>query len=198
MRVLLLAIVLLVPSSLSAATLTFTQAFSQVYDTHFPAEDDTFEPGFQDGHYFGHVDFWLVPPFDLSLGTPQMLFLELHGFLAVDVALDPPGTAQPALAMLNPSNSFLSFVDEGTIAFTNYALDLSALPHLFPIGLYSGDTFVTYPIASTGDVHVQFTGVAVANYIYEPTATAVPEPISLVLLGSGLAAGYVQRMRPRP
>lgn len=197
MRALLAAVLLLLPSSLFAATITFEQPFSLVADRHFPAQNDSFDPGFIDRHYFGTERLWWeVPAFDHSLGTLLVLFARIEGVLDVDFTTTPAFSGIRPLAMLTPGGSRLAFVQEGVIELESH-IGPESLPHLIPIGLDPGDTFFSYPIAFEGHVHVEFSGVASGTYLYDPIVTEVPEPLSLVLVGSGFAAGYHRRRRRR-
>jgi hypothetical protein len=77
--------------------------------------------------------------------------------------------------------------------------------HIFPVEIQPfhwviethADSHAYYDIRASATFDILIEGVARATYLYEPDVTAIPEPLSLLLLGSGLAAGYYQRLRLR-
>ena len=85
----LVAVGLMLPSSLSAATISYEHPFTLQSHEVFPGFPGS--EGIIDRHDFGILmDSWDVPTFDPAFGTSLALFLDLFTTGGITVIVEPP------------------------------------------------------------------------------------------------------------
>lgn len=200
-----------------AATIVYEHAFSASDEQHFPGFDHPSLPGFRDRHYLsGAFDLWTIPTFDFSLGTPEVLLIDVDGVITIAGRVEDLGDEPSAnlfaiasvYSVLGDSNLIgaggggTSRTEPCDFSFESPHFDsgfvypiTASTPPIQAVFAFSPDTFVTYEIAATTTIRHSFSGIARATYIYEPVA--VPEPATMILIGMGLAAGIVRHRMTR-
>lgn len=194
MRALIAAVLLALASPLSAATITFGHPFTLAGHNEFQGSPGN--GGIELQHGFGHLRTeWDVPAFDFALGTPLVLMLDLAANPSITFTLNPPDASMsqgPFLFLINP----VSGARSDATGYSAHIFLVGTEPFHWIIETHA-DSHALFDIGASATFDILITGTAVATYLYEPIVTEVPEPFSIMLLGSGLATGYYHRLRAR-
>jgi hypothetical protein len=204
MRAFLAAVVLaLLPSLLTAAPIVVEDppvssvSFEQFLEIHFtfdlPAIPADQAPGYPDSTIVyrtipwpGWTE-WDLPEFDPILGRIEAFWLTWD--YTENVISDPPGL--PVLFILE------NRTDISWDYATSYAMGVltpdSPPPGTWMVGVHP-DSRAIYEATIAASFDITISGPAKLTYYYTPAA-AIPEPASLLLLGSGLIGAEWKRRR---
>jgi len=183
----LVAVALMLPSSLSADSFTTSISYEHPFrlEGHYvfpgvPGEEEVI-----DRRYFDVLmdSSWDVPAFNAALGTVETLYLQYFMTERVTADLDPvTQILMLPIYLTNPIDGYSAIVglNEG-IAYPPGSPQFHWVIQTHP------DSHALYDVRSSATFDILITGKAVATYFYAPT-TLIPEPTTLLLLGSGLMA----------